>query len=491
VVRRLLLLLLTLAILASTLTDLAAAEPIEGTGAQLPTGRFGGSASWDGHFAYYAGGQGCGNGNSLCNEIVRFDPMTRTATVMQAHLPTPRKGTVSFSDQRYHYIIGGYDGKELGQILRYDGTRDVIEVMNAVLPSPSSYGSIAWNGQYAYIIGGFSAEGRIFRYNPLTDSITQSSLNLPTPRHYSSAVWMGQSLYVFGGQSGETDLADIVRLTPATGTVETSAATLPTARYGTGAVTDGTMAYIVGGESGGCTGGACSRPTEILKYDPATDHLVTLQARLPDARVYPGAVGDSKGMFILGGLGCPTGYCNTILAFNDPAAVTTPIPKPWAFLGGFTFSLPLTGAIVVLGVTAALVARRRRSARSTPLMAQAPQPSGISPEMKGLNLMEKSAWFFLSKVGAKLSDADLAGLIGTSAKKAQEHRSKLQKELLEIAQRSDPHAVGKGRTHHRDPPVFYYERPDRASVYWLSPLGVQAARSLLGTRAPSESKRDA
>lgn len=117
---------------------------------------------------------------------------------------------------------------------------------------------------------------------------------LPSPLMGTAAVWTGEHAYLFGGSDG-TVRDGIVRYDPATGQVTTMNAELPGARDNATAVWTGRHAYVFGGWDGERT------LDGIVRYDPANDTLRTMDARLPEGRAGAAAVWTGEAVYLFGG----------------------------------------------------------------------------------------------------------------------------------------------------------------------------------------------
>jgi PKD repeat protein len=101
--------------------------------AELPSGRYSGSAVFDGdHAIYYFGGVD-GSGTPLA-DIVRIDLAADAATVLGAQLPTGRYGTAAAWDGRYAWVYGGQrsqatdPGESYADAVRFDPQAGTVAV---------------------------------------------------------------------------------------------------------------------------------------------------------------------------------------------------------------------------------------------------------------------------------------------------------------------------------------------------------------------------
>lgn len=193
-----------------------------------------------------------------------------------------------------------------GTAWHYDAVTDTSTNTGAVLPAGQNVSSAAaWDGRYAYIFGGDTngnPVNTISRFDPQDKSVTVMKAVLPTGLSFASAVWTGRFALVFGGATtacgangcGYTD--HVIRYDPATDTVETMRARLPSARINMSAMWDGANAYLFGG---------CCVPTpglsQVLRYNPNTDTLTVMRATLPSGRFYTSAVWLGGVAYVFGG----------------------------------------------------------------------------------------------------------------------------------------------------------------------------------------------
>ena len=272
-----------------------------------------GSAIWDGASAYIFGGGTSGHTSGV---IVKFDPETESATALLDNLPCPRCATAAvyvagpvFNTNNVSYIFGGcgewYDCS--GEVVRFFGEwypgqwYDVHYGLNGGL-SPGEWGmSAIWDGTHAYLFGGITPNGSIeaaysddiLEYTLLGSTVVVAKL--PHAMGYTSAIWDGKNAYIFGGVYAEGYSNEIVRFNPDTNEVVTMNATLPTGVAFTCAVWDGRYAYIFGGETNEAD------LNEILRYDPSTDTLQVLPVKLPFDTEGSVAVWTGSAAYVFGG----------------------------------------------------------------------------------------------------------------------------------------------------------------------------------------------
>jgi N-acetylneuraminic acid mutarotase len=242
----------------------------------LPTARYWTSAIWNGKYAYIFGGDIGGPGWNPIDEILRFDPVNETITIINATLPTPRWGTASIWDGQMVYIFGGFGrngGKweSLDDILCFDIVSETIKKVNTSLPLGRQDSSIIWNEKYIYLFGGGNAgygaliTDEIIRFDPMSKNVTILETHLDMGWANSQPIWDGKYAYFFGGYNNSY-LDEIVRFDPVTETVHTLNIKLPTIRAYTSAIWNGTYAYIFGGTTQ--RNGRVMISDDILKFKP-------------------------------------------------------------------------------------------------------------------------------------------------------------------------------------------------------------------------------
>ncbi|MHA2136240.1 MAG: Kelch repeat-containing protein, partial [Candidatus Thorarchaeota archaeon] len=293
--------------------------------ARMPGPRFYSPAIWDGDFAYIFGGEDGVPVN--LDEILRYNPISRTSTVMDSVLPAAG-GQMSVAwDGTFAYLFGGTTqggGSKRDSILKYNPSTDTLTVMTEVLPSPRYSTAAVWTGSEALIFGGTDNSAvfdDILKYDPLRDEISNSSSRLPSARYDASAGWDGSNAFIFGGQRGSIFLDEILRYEPTNDTIALMSTRLPWGLAQASVVFDGESFYILGGQTSNGT------IDSILKYDPSSDSIRVLDAILPTERHATGAVWTGSSALIFGGWPYPldeiieyTPGANPILTVGQPGS---------------------------------------------------------------------------------------------------------------------------------------------------------------------------
>lgn len=235
--------------------DLAPGHTVLG---QLPSPRWGASAAAFGPNVYFFGG--ISPGGQFLSQIVEFNVLTRTSSVVPIPLPTARANTAAVSDGLLIYVIGGDSaGGNLDSILVFDPLTRAITTAPARLPEEANGIATVWTGTEILLFGG-NLDGdtntdRILKLRTLpTVSLVGADVRLPAPLGGLSAAWdpIRRVAHVFGGHDALRSYDTVLRFSPAllplqSDEIEERPVTLPTARYHTRAawVLDG--AYVIGG----------------------------------------------------------------------------------------------------------------------------------------------------------------------------------------------------------------------------------------------------
>ncbi len=286
-------------------------------------------AVWDGSRAFLFGGSNTCCTDGLVDAIVRYDPATGASSTMGATLPSPRYAMPAAWTGSAAYVFGGYtSGTTMSaEIVKYVPSTDTRTTLTAALPSARANAMAAWSGSHVYVFGGCvtttacaTVSKEILRLDPSDDSLVTLLDTLPEPRWGGAIAWTGSAFYVFGGC---TDAAcptdDVVRYDPATGTATTLAGSLPTPIRSGGssaAVWDGRHVFVLGG----CTGspGVCAPTTDaIVRFDPATEEVVTIADVLTTPRAAFGVAWTGHVAYLLGGCDCSANV-DDVLTFEPP-----------------------------------------------------------------------------------------------------------------------------------------------------------------------------
>jgi Ca2+-binding RTX toxin-like protein len=263
----------------------------------------------------------------LCLSMFSIFPLCVHApvAVVLARLPSARTQSASIWDGNNAYVFGGSDASgPMNQILKYNPASDSVSVMSAVLPYPAVDLCAVWSGQYAYIFGGAIYSPpfthMIARYDPSSDSMTLISNTFSL--YSMSAVWAGNCAYLFGGYDGYAYYDSILKFDPTSNQVTTMSARLPTPSKWSSAVWTGNYAYVFGGNQ------YYDTPTnQILRYDPTTDTITTIIAGLPQKVFFTSAVWTGAYAYIFGGNLDPSGTVTDKIFQFDPASETSTTVK--------------------------------------------------------------------------------------------------------------------------------------------------------------------
>ena len=255
----------------------------------LPNGNYSSSAATAPNGKIYVLG-GHAKGNSYYDSIVEFDPITQAVTTIKATLPRPYSISAATAPNGKIYVFGG---------------------SLATSSSESDY---------------------IVEFDPITKAPTTIEATLPSARDGTSAATAPNGkIYVFGGRDvNYTYLNDIVEFDPVAQTATTLKATLPNVRIGTSAATapNGKI-YLFGGANSSSNYGTCF--DYIVEFDPITQAVTTLEATLPNVRIYTSAATAPNGkIYVFGGANSTVigsaNYVDDIVEFDPAAAQYTYSP---------------------------------------------------------------------------------------------------------------------------------------------------------------------
>ncbi len=147
---------------------------------------------------------------------------------------------------------------------------------------------------------------------------------LPFNMRQSAAVWTGELAYVFGGWGPDGNGTDqIVAFDPSTNEVRLLDARMPERRMGLAAAWDGQAVYIFGGQENPPMGipRDSTWPRTILRFDPATETVTIMPTLMPWSTYLATAAWDGATIDIFGGCGgnvAITGPCRVVR--YDPVA---------------------------------------------------------------------------------------------------------------------------------------------------------------------------
>ncbi|MBI4393868.1 MAG: fibronectin type III domain-containing protein [Euryarchaeota archaeon] len=253
------------------------------------------SAVWTGAVAYIFGGYEGGIGNGV-DDIVKYDPVADSATVIASGFPSVRYGTAAALSGSDAYIFGGWNRNE---IFRFNTTTETVTQMAAHVPSFLAYSHAVSVGPDIYLLGGatsYYALPYIWKYTPSTDTLVEMGGRLPIGTAQAAAFWDGSNIYVVGGRNDtSTPLAQIQRYNPATDTASLVAALLPGTRYGDQTAWDGTYAYVFGGCGTQCY------TAQVARFEPSTGSLVTMASPLARSMGHGAAIWNGTRAFVFGG----------------------------------------------------------------------------------------------------------------------------------------------------------------------------------------------
>ena len=271
--------------------------------AELPQGLKNPSSVWTGEAVYVFGGLNRTGGSSdFSDEIVRYEPDTGNATVMDARLPWTGSSATAVWDDRSRPEAGCPEGCAYvfwtDTVTRYDPSTDTVEEMNATLPNDPIDATTVWTGDRAYIFGGrdaFTPLDQILRYDPVNDTVTKLEESFPGPRERMASVWTGEEAYLFGGTGCPGECDDIWRFDPDTDTLQLQDVKLNVSLRAPSAVWDGHHAFVLGGINDGVS------KASILRVDPGEEEIRFMDSRLPTGRDQATAVWTGRQAILLGG----------------------------------------------------------------------------------------------------------------------------------------------------------------------------------------------
>lgn len=250
------------------------------THAAMPSVIGNGSAVWDGKQGWVFHGR----------EAISFDPKTGAGRSLGPVFPGALISTSSIWDGRHAYVFGGIDGGRVHrQIWRFDPRHGGAEPAGT-LPDLRYGSTAAFDGRYAYVFGGLdpprlsgpAPDPRVVRFDPETGTSQFMTAVLPGPvRPQMAAAWDGGHVWLFSTR-------DILRYDPSTDVVTVMQARLPTNVGAPSAVWDGQHAYVFGGGA-------------VYRYDTAADTVTRIGTGFTGQGSGTSAFWDGAHAYVVGG----------------------------------------------------------------------------------------------------------------------------------------------------------------------------------------------
>lgn len=221
------------------------------------SGRSDTSAVWTGQYAYIFGGQISGE---ILREVVRYNPVDNTHTTYSNGLPTAMYGTCAAWTGTFAYIFGGryMSGDSVlpsVDIIRWDPVSNSATKISATLPSGRLWSAAAFDGQYIYVIGGMLLYGdvtrQILRFDPATEQVTVLPAMLPLGMYGMVAVKDGGNILSMGGSTTGGPIDKVYQLDLTTQQLSLRATNLPLALAYSCGVNDGYSNFLFGGRTSG------------------------------------------------------------------------------------------------------------------------------------------------------------------------------------------------------------------------------------------------
>jgi|GEM_PF-1893447 len=367
---------LFIALLALPLVGAQTSDSVQLIPARLPDPVEAPAAAYDGHHVYVFGGYIQRNAAvprmERQDDIVRFDPVTETTTVMGARMDPPRHGMAAAAFGGQIYLFGGFGCLSgsgsytyCNSILRYDPGADKLTQLDATLPTGLYYTAAAASGDAIYFAGGGNHDYRvrvIWKFDPASETGKEVA-SLSTGTEAMAAAWANNNLFLFGGQQADKGSPRdwILKFDPATQRLTELPTYLPKPNYGLSAAYDGTYVYLFGGED---------YPAEldtIVRFNPVNNAVSLLTAKLPSARFRTSAAWAGEAAYVFGGEVEDANADNSVRLSDivrfKPAAGGSEPTKDFKRETGKGFHIPgFDPTLVLVGASLALVAFARRRA---------------------------------------------------------------------------------------------------------------------------------
>lgn len=240
--------------------------------APLPAARARSAAVAVGNFIYVIGGE---VNQTVSGDLLRFEPISNTWTLMSSPKPTPVANTGAAVVGSHVYVIGGADsnGNTTSAVEAYDTTNNTWQVLKQ-LPIPLAGHAVASLGGTIYVFGGIDHAGATntsLAYNTETNAWSTQA-PIPTARSLAAAESLGDRIYVVGGYADGHELATCEYFIPAMQTWDTCAP-LTVPRSGLGLARVGSSLFAIGGGVTGFIG-------FNERYDPTTNRWTAVETPL-------------------------------------------------------------------------------------------------------------------------------------------------------------------------------------------------------------------
>ncbi|MBI4393970.1 MAG: protein kinase [Euryarchaeota archaeon] len=320
----------------------------EGFSAVLPSPREGTAAAYGGGGRFFV----FGGRENMLDEVVEYDAATDESRVV-ARLPVALAGLSAVAAEQLVdgnrtcdaagcplYLFGGWsnDHNAKNYILGFDPATNTVALKRVALPKQTSEAAVAWVPEVgaAFIFGGADREGgtrhdQIVRYDPVKDEVRTMGAKLPRALFQATAVAHDGKVLIFGGEDTSDNLrAEILEYDPHTDTIITKGSTLPAPTSAMTGVLVEDRILLFGGASGSISSG-------ILRYDPKTDALESLDLSLPVAVGWASGATDPRDgtALIFGGRKVDGSATNGIMKFDRERLLgggASPIGKAdWLF----------------------------------------------------------------------------------------------------------------------------------------------------------------
>lgn len=183
-----------------------------------PMPQAGGGCVWHaglGKFFIYGGRLGGGGGSPTTDQIISFDPVTHTLTVLPEKLPVAQNTSMAGYNPNTGLVsIFGGSSDWTDRICLHNPYAGTCVATSAVLPEPTANVGVVWapNIERFFLIGGSlsisSDSNKILTYNPATPNTNPVNTGVTVSVHgrenlHGAYYPPTESIYIFGGYSYE------------------------------------------------------------------------------------------------------------------------------------------------------------------------------------------------------------------------------------------------------------------------------------------------